>query len=86
MTIDDIDEISLSRVDTEGNLPAGVGLSVEEQKSRILLLRQHSRNFIVRGIRGMIHWNMKMEGVKKRPFLLVFKKFMLLPMIASEFF
>lgn len=36
MTIDDIDEISLSRVDTEGNLPADVGLSVEEQKSRIL--------------------------------------------------
>ena len=72
MTIDDIDDISLSRVDTEGNLPAGVGLSVEEQKSRILLLRQHSRNFIVRGIRGMIHWNMKLERGQEKAFFVSF--------------
>lgn len=71
MTIDDIDEISLSRVDT-GKPACGCGLECGRAKIENSLLRQHSRNFIVRGIRGMIHWNMKMERGQEKAFFVSF--------------
>lgn len=69
MTIDDTDDVSLSRVDIEGNLP---GLDCGRAKIENSLLRQHSRNVIVRGRRGMIHWNMKMKTGQEKAFFVSF--------------
>lgn len=72
-------------MDTKGNLPLGVGLSVEEQKSKFSVKTTLKKFHCERKKRNDT-LESEDEEESRKAFLLVFKKFMLLPMIASEFF